>query len=159
MRIYITNVGLVIGSVFWSTLVSWVNSVARLDSLPQGQQNYLSIIILLMFLLMLPFIFDTLARNYEGMKLESEIQNAIMSRYFYYQLVNIYVNVGLGGLSISDQLFLILKDPQNIVDLLGGTVPAVSLYFLNLVIVKVVIYIYIYICIYVCVFICVYIHI
>jgi hypothetical protein len=33
-------------------------------------------------------------------------------RYFYYQLVNIYVNVGLGGLGISDQLFLIIKDPQ-----------------------------------------------
>ena len=69
------------GSVFWSTLVSWVNSFARLDSLPEEQQNYLSVIILLMFLLILPFIFDTLARNYEGMKLESEIQNAIMTRY------------------------------------------------------------------------------
>ena len=69
------------GSVFWSTLVSWVNSFARLDSLPEEQQNYLSVVILLMFLLILPFIFDTLARNYEGMKLESEIQNAIMSRY------------------------------------------------------------------------------
>lgn len=69
------------GSVFWSTLVTWVNSFARLDSLPEEQQNYLSVIILLMFLLILPFIFDTLARNYEGMKLESEIQNAIMTRY------------------------------------------------------------------------------
>jgi hypothetical protein len=57
-----------------------VNSFARLDSLPEEQQNYLSVIILLMFLLILPFIFDTLARNYEGMKLESEIQNAIMAR-------------------------------------------------------------------------------
>jgi hypothetical protein len=227
--------------VFWSTLVSWVNGFARLDSLPKDQQNYLSVIILLMFLLILPFIFDTLARNYEGMKLESEIQNTIMTRYvivyclalsclvlsclvlsclvlpyltlpyltlpyltlpyltlpyltlpyltlpyltfpyhllpsplpspsficpypflvphpplllpssplsallhsphhvtsipiysppslainliipkfqfifrryFYYQLVNIYVNVGLGGLGISDQILLILKDPQ-----------------------------------------------
>ena len=68
------------GSVFWSTLVSWVNGFARLDSLPKDQQNYLSVIILLMFLLILPFIFDTLARNYEGMKLESEIQNTIMTR-------------------------------------------------------------------------------
>lgn len=66
--------------MFWSTLVSWVNGFARLDSLPKDQQNYLSVIILLMFLLILPFIFDTLARNYEGMKLESEIQNTIMTR-------------------------------------------------------------------------------
>lgn len=77
----IVTTTLLAGSVFWSTLVSWVNSFARLDSLPEEQQNYLSVVILLMFLLILPFIFDTLARNYEGMKLESEIQNAIMSRF------------------------------------------------------------------------------
>ena len=71
------------GSVFWSTLVTWVNGFARIDYLPEDQQYYLSVIILLMFLLILPFIFDTLARNYEGMKLESEIQNAIMTRYYY----------------------------------------------------------------------------
>ena len=66
--------------MFWSTLVTWVNNFARLEYLPEDQQYYLSVIILLMFLLILPFIFDTLARNYEGMKLESEIQNAIMTR-------------------------------------------------------------------------------
>ena len=70
------------GSVFWSTLVTWVNGFARIDFLPEDQQYYLSVVILLMFLLILPFIFDTLARNYEGMKLESEIQNAIMTRCY-----------------------------------------------------------------------------
>ena len=34
------------------------------------------------------------------MKLESEIQNAIMTRYFYYQLINIYVTVGLNGMQV-----------------------------------------------------------
>jgi hypothetical protein len=71
------------------------------------------------------------------MKLESEIQNSIMTRYFYYQLVNIYVIVGLGGINIGDQLLLILRHPQTLVRLLGGTIPAVSLYFCNLVIVKI----------------------
>ena len=52
----------------------------------QYQQQYLSVIIVLVFLLILPFIFDFLARHYEGMKLESEIQNSIMTRYFYYQV-------------------------------------------------------------------------
>jgi hypothetical protein len=59
---------------------------------------------LLCFLITLPFIFDILARDYEGMKLESEIQNSIMTRYFYYQLVNIYVTVGMGGMNIGDQV-------------------------------------------------------
>jgi hypothetical protein len=41
----------------------------------------LSAIIMLVFLLILPVIFDTVARYYEGLKLESEIQNSIMTRF------------------------------------------------------------------------------
>ena len=71
---------------------------------PQYQQQFLSVLIVLTFLLILPFIFDFLARNYEGMKLESEIQNSIMTRYFYYQLINVYVTVGFGGSNIITQV-------------------------------------------------------
>ena len=109
------------GSVFWSTLVTWVNGFARLESLPEEQQNYLSVIILLMFLLILPFIFDTLARNYEGMKLESEIQNAIMARcaspssllagHFTLQIsslsFNLFSSLSCPALSIPSQVFLL----------------------------------------------------
>ena len=109
------------GSVFWSTLVTWVNGFARLESLPEEQQNYLSVIILLMFLLILPFIFDTLARNYEGMKLESEIQNAIMARcaspssllagHFTLQIsslsFNLFSSLSCPALSISSQVLLL----------------------------------------------------
>ncbi len=137
MRNTITNIGLAIGAFFWSSLVNSVNHFAKNSSLPENQQNFLSVIILLIFLLILPFGFDFLARYYECMKLESEIQNSIMTRYFYYQLVNIYVIVGLGGINIGDQLLLILRNPQTLVRLLGGTIPAVSLYFCNLVIVKI----------------------
>ena len=87
------------GSVFWSTLVTWVNGFARIDYLPEDQQYYLSVIILLMFLLILPFIFDTLARNYEGMKLESEIQNAIMTRW---EILPLLCALVCGGMRVSD---------------------------------------------------------
>ena len=33
-------------------------------------------------------------------QLESEIQGAIMTRYFYYQLVNYYVTVALTGINV-----------------------------------------------------------
>ena len=137
MRTTITNVGLAIGAFFWSSLVNSVNHFAKSFQIPENQQNFLSVVILLVFLLILPFIFDFIARHYECMKLESEIQNSIMTRYFYYQLVNIYVTVGLGGINIGAQLLLILRHPQTLVEILGSTIPSVSLYFTNLVIVKI----------------------
>ena len=96
-------------------------------------QNYVSVVIILCFLLMLPAIFDVLSRYYENLKLESEIQNTIMTRYFYYQLVNIYVTIGYGRVELTNQLLT----SRTISTLLGYTIPTLSLYFTDLVIVKI----------------------
>jgi hypothetical protein len=63
--------------------------------------TYLALGLLLILLALLPLIFDLIARYYEGIKLESEIQNSIMTRYFYYQLANVFVSVGLGSIANS----------------------------------------------------------
>lgn len=136
-RNMLTNIALAVGSIFWSSLVTAINSFARTFSLPENQQNLVSVFILLGCLLMLPFIFDILARNYECMKLESEIQNAIMTRYFWYQVVNYYVTVALQGIEVHQLLLNSLRTPQVFITLLGKTIPAVSLYFVNVVIVKI----------------------
>ena len=39
----------------------------------------------------------TIKTTTTGKKLESEVQNSIMTRYFYYQLINVYVTVGFSG--------------------------------------------------------------
>ena len=140
MRNFITNAGVIVGSLFWSSLVTSINDLVSniaAASLPLYQQQYLSVCIILGFLLLLPFIFDFLARYYEGIKLESEIQTSIMTRYFWYQLINVYVTVGFGGVQIITQLLLILKNPQLLVNFVGQTIPAVSLYFVDVVIIKV----------------------
>jgi hypothetical protein len=133
----ITNVGLIVGSVFWSSFVTEVNRFAKSFPLVEEQSNFLSVLIILMFLLVLPFIFDTIARFYEGFKLESEIQNTIMTRYFYYQLVNIYVTIGLGRVQLNSRITYLFMNPQLFVDLLGKTIPSLSLYFTDLLIVKI----------------------
>ena len=92
---------------------------------------------MLIFLLLLPFVFDFVARYYEGMKLESEIQNSIMTRYFYYQLINVYVTVGFSGSNLWLQILNTLQKPQTLVDIIGGRVPSVSIFFTNLIIVKI----------------------
>lgn len=136
MRNNITNAGLIIGSVFWSSLVTSINRFAKSFTLVEQQQNFLSVIIILMFLLVLPFIFDTIGRYYECFKLESEIQNTIMTRYFYYQLVNLYVTIGLGRVQLDSKVTYLFLNPQLFIDLLGKTIPSLSLYFADLVIVK-----------------------
>lgn len=137
MRSFIVNVGLSVASLFWSSLVNSINSLGRYIGFSEFGQQYFSVLVMLVFLLILPFIFDALARYYEGMKLESEIQNSIMTRYFYYQLVNIYVTVGFGTDEIVSQIIQIFNNPHILVEILGSTVPSVSLYFTSLIIVKI----------------------
>jgi hypothetical protein len=137
MRTYITNIGVIVGSIFWSSLVNSVNVFASLVPLPPAQQQIASAGIMLIFLIILPYIFDYVARFYEGLKLESEIQNSIMTRYFFYQLINVYVTVGFSGSNLWTQLIQILTKPQTLVDVIGGRMPNISLFFTNLMIVKI----------------------
>ena len=137
MRHFIVNVGLSVASLFWSSLVNSVNDLGRVIGFSPFMQGYFSVLVMLVFLLILPVIFDALARYYEGMKLESEIQNAIMTRYFYYQLVNIYVTVGFGVDDIITQIIKIFNEPHVLIEILGASVPSMSLYFTSLVIVKI----------------------
>ena len=60
-----------------------------------------------------------------------------MCRYFYYQLINVYVTVGFSGSNLWLQIVEVLSKPKTLIDIIGGRVPDVSLFFTNLVIVKV----------------------
>ena len=111
MRRTIADFTLIVGAVFWSLVVGFITAIANLESLSKElpflqayrntivydvMNNYLAVALLLILLNLLPIVFDLIARSYEGLKLESEIQNSIMTRYFYYQLANVFVSVGLG---------------------------------------------------------------
>jgi hypothetical protein len=149
MRQTIANTALAFGAIFWSLVVGFITALANMDSLAEQWtwlqeyqdtflysllNNYLALGILLILLALLPFIFDTVARSYEGLKLESEIQNSIMTRYFYYQLANVYVAVGLG--SIANSIHDIIESPKSILSILGTSLPSFSIYFTGLLVVK-----------------------
>eukprot|EP01041_Mallomonas_annulata_P001199 gene1199-2331_t len=152
VRTNIANATLVVGALFWSSVVGFVNRLSNLDTLSQDWEwlhsysdsfaykllnQYLAVVILVTLLSLLPIVFDIIARNYEGRKLESEIQNSIMARYFYYQLANVFVTITVGSLDLSQQIVQIISDPKQLVDILGGSLPGVSIYFANLIIVKI----------------------
>lgn len=149
MRKSIADSTLIVGALFWSLVVTFITAVSNLESIaqefPQIQaysdtavykflNNYLAIGVLLILLAILPAIFDFISRHYEGVKLESEIQNSIMTRYFYYQLANVFVSVGLG--SVANSLHEILSNPSSILGILGLSLPSFSIYFTNLIVVK-----------------------
>jgi hypothetical protein len=150
MRKSIADSTLIVGALFWSMVVTFITAVSNLESIsqefPQIQaysdtivykflNNYLAIGVLLILLAILPAIFDFISRHYEGVKLESEIQNSIMTRYFYYQLANVFVSVGLG--SVANSLHEILSNPSSILSILGQSLPSFSIYFTNLLVVKI----------------------
>jgi len=97
--------------------------------------GYLPVIALLGFILILPVIFEYVATYYEHRKTFSDIQASMLGRYFYYQLVNVYVTVTAGSLLIS--LARIIDHPSAILRLLGESLPKMVGYFMALLVTKI----------------------
>jgi hypothetical protein len=138
-------------AVFWSAVVTFVVNFTDLDRLSDKYDwvaslnlnqfsfydflnQYLAVVVLLLIITCLPFLFDFVARHYEGLKRESDVQQSIMTRFFYYQLVNVYVTVASG--TIVNSIHEILDHPRNILSILGEQLPQVSYFFANLLLVK-----------------------
>jgi len=149
VRRTIADITLCIGAFLWSLVVGFITQIANVETISKEYDwvhtysgtlayqlfnSYLSSSILLGLLAALPFMFNVIARSYEGLKLKSEIQNSIMTRYFYYQLANVFVSVYAG--SIVSALQEIVDSPTSIFHILGSTIPNFSVYFVNLIIVK-----------------------
>ncbi|CAM9127762.1 unnamed protein product [Ectocarpus fasciculatus] len=138
------------GAIFWSIpvlLIQFWASYSQLEKIfpvladldPDSFlyyviAGYLPVVLLLLLMLLLPFLFQALAYRYERRKSHSEVQQSILTRYFTYQVANIYVTVASG--SIISALQEILDDPTSVLNILGETFPAVAVYFLDVIIVK-----------------------
>ncbi|CAM9697534.1 unnamed protein product, partial [Ectocarpus sp. 4 AP-2014] len=149
----LVNLGLALGIIFWSVVVSGIQTLSKVDTIAQvfpavekaAEENtfltslleaYLPVTILLIIINLLYFILKWMALHLEGYKTYSEVERAVMSRYFFYQLANVFVTIGAG--SIKDAIEKIFQQPRELLNVLGETVPKVAVYFINLIIVKVV---------------------
>lgn len=148
-RRLLADFGIYFAGLFWGAVVAFITAISNLDELSKRYtwleaykdtkffsllNAYLASLLLLVILALLPLIFWLVARYYEGIKVENEIQKSIMTRYFYYQLINVVVSVGLGSLLSNLQAFL--KQPEQILTILGSSVPTFSVYFTNFIVVK-----------------------
>jgi len=140
-----------LGALLWSIPLTIIQAFATAESLSEVPgmswittykggllanviNGYLPVVALLCLIIILPKIFEWIAINYENRKTWSDVQNSILSRYFWYQMANIYVTVTAG--SIWDSLADIIDDPSVIASTLGESLPTVVGYFISLIVVK-----------------------
>ena len=83
---------------------------------------------------LLPVIFTAITLLYERAKSQSEVQRRVLSRYFGFQLVQIYATLVSG--SLTSTLNAVLKEPTCIFFFLGSAIPGVAVYFSQLIIIK-----------------------
>ena len=148
IRHYIADSLIFLGVIFWAAIVAGITTMSNLDNVANNWEwlsenkdktwyqvlnDYVPFLLILALMALLPLLFDITARYYERLKCESEIQKSIMNRYFYFQLANVYVAIAAG--SVSYGIDEIISKPYNIVNILGDTLPGVSLYFVSLLIV------------------------
>lgn len=97
--------------------------------------GYLPVLALLTIIMLLPVFFEWIAIRYERRKTMSEVQRSMVSRYFLYQLANIYITVTAG--SLWESLEDILKEPPKVIRFLGERLPTMVGYFVALLVTKI----------------------
>ncbi|KAJ8611258.1 hypothetical protein CTAYLR_004160 [Chrysophaeum taylorii] len=85
-------------------------------------------------LALFPIILENLAEHYEHRKLRSLVQLSVFERNFFLQIINLWLTVVAG--SVWDALKEIIRHPSKFFKFIGKTLPAVSVYFVELVVIK-----------------------
>lgn len=134
---YVVPVALVSLLVSESALVS---SSPRLAQLDQASALFSSAIAMVQPLCivgiqqLLPPLFILIGRL-EGMNSFSEVQMRAFSRYFLFQVLNVFLVTTIAG-SIFDTMAIILDSPETIFEMLGNSLPRMSSFFITFVTIK-----------------------
>lgn len=151
-REQIVNIILFLGAILWSFPLTFIQVFAKAEYLAQLPgldwiktvhggtldhfvNGYLPVVALLGLISVLPAVFEQVAVRYERRKTFAEVQSSILGRFFYFQLVNVYVSVTAG--SILQSLADIINHPSNILSLLGDSLPTMVGYFVALLVTKI----------------------
>jgi len=134
---YVIPVGLVSLLVSESALVS---SSPRLAQLDQATALFSSAIALIQPLCivtiqqMVPPLFMAIGEM-EGLLSFSEVQMRAFSRYFLFQVINVFLATAIFG-SIFDTIAIIVETPEAAFKLLGNSLPKMSSFFISFVTIK-----------------------
>lgn len=145
------NFLLFLGGFFWIFPLAAIQAFAKADfiakipgmewvltagggSVSKFVNGYMPVVALLVLICLLPLMFEVIARTYERRKTVSDVQASMLGRYFYYQVLNLYITVTAGSLwrSLSE----ILDHPSSLLELLGSSLPSMVGYFVALLVTK-----------------------
>jgi len=134
---YIIPVALVSLLVSESALVSFSPRLAQLDQASAFFASSLALvqpITLTVIQQLLPPLFIQISKA-EGLISFSEVQMKAFSRYFMFQVLNVFLVTAIAG-SIFDTLAIILENPESAFEMLGNSLPRMSSFFITLVTMK-----------------------
>lgn len=131
------------GVAFWALIIAFIATISQLAFLGQylpfvkdlDPLSYsilagvLPVVILSIFLGILPILFKLVAVYFERRKTEGDVQRMVFGWYFAYLLANVYLTL-LSG-SLASTFSTVAANPASVVDMLGASLPAVSLFFIN----------------------------
>jgi hypothetical protein len=119
-----------IGAASGQVLVQW--GVDKQGWLYILVMQYLPVTLQLGLLALIPVIIQFTGTQFEGLQSNSELQKIIFSRYFLFQIVNIFVTIG----AVSFFSFYAQYQFSDIPDLLVDTFPQVGAYFIEFIMIK-----------------------
>ena len=134
---YVVPVAMVSLLVSESALVT---SSARLAQLAQASSFFAAVIALVQPLCivglqqLLPPLFLAIGRA-EGLTSFSEVQMRTFSRYFLFQVINVFLVTTIAG-SIFDTVAIIIENPEAAFEMLGNSLPRMSSFFITFVTIK-----------------------
>ncbi|KAJ1649339.1 phosphate metabolism protein 7 [Dispira simplex] len=131
--------------IFWAAPVSFVSSIASLDTLTKIDafkglndlpkevlgliQGVLPAIALAVLMMVLP-IFLRILSKLEGTVRQSDVELSLVHRYFFFLVVNVFIVSTLAG-TIIGAIKPILDDPKNIAYELARSLPKANVYFIT----------------------------
>lgn len=134
---YVVPVAMVSLLVSESALVS---SSPRLAQLAQASAFFAAVIALVqpLFIVglqqLLPPLFIAIGRA-EGITAFSEVQMRAFSRYFLFQVINVFLVTTIAG-SVFETIAIIIENPESAFEMLGNSLPKMSSFFITFITIK-----------------------
>lgn len=125
---FMIPVGAVQALMSLSSVTSFVNSIPIVGTMLTG---ILPTLALTIFLALLPMIIR-LMNIVQGMRSEGEIDMALVSRFFAFQVVTVFFGSFIIG-SFANQIKQFIEDPASIVTVLGTAAPQTAIFFMSFV--------------------------
>ena len=142
-RTMLTTYILTSGVLFWASVLATVAFISQLSTLEEYLpfiknlnpvlysllQGQLPVIALMVFISLLPAIFEYASMKIEGQKSVLAVRARVFDWFFYYQMANVYLMLLAG--SVFGALSDVLDSPVSIVGIFANALPTVSTFFIN----------------------------